>query len=292
MNTETAKNREISNVTVGFIGGGNMAHSIIGGLVPEVLPSKSICVFDPNTEQLQSLANEFNITPCQDNNELVAKSDAIVVAVKPQVMAKVLGPIAQNIIEKKPLLISVAAGVTCELINSIIQKQTQATKTDIAVIRVMPNTPSLVKAGASGLFANEHTNQNQKNIAQTLMSSVGSALWVNQETDIDTVTALSGSGPAYFMLFVQSLIESATKAGLDSDVAKQLAIDTCSGSAKLMQSSELSIEQLIKNVTSPKGTTEQALLSFQNQQLPNIIDTAFNAALNRSVELCDELKAS
>ncbi len=283
-------NMETETFTVGFIGGGNMAHSIIGGLIPEVLSSKSIYVFDPNAEQLQNLAKEFDITPCHDNHELVAQSDVIVIAVKPQVMSKVLTPISHDIADKKPLLISVAAGISCELINTIIQEQ--APTANVAVIRVMPNTPALVKAGASGLFANEYTNAKQKSIAETLMKAVGSALWVDQETDIDAVTALSGSGPAYFMLFVQSLIDSATKAGLNHDVAKQLAIDTCAGSAKLMQSSELPIEQLIKNVTSPRGTTEQALLSFQSQQLPNIIDTAFNAALNRSIELGEELKSN
>lgn len=266
-----------------------MASSIIGGLIPDIMQSQSIHVFDPNTEQLKKLSSDFNITACSENSELIRKSDVLIFAVKPQVMEEVLTPIAQDIIDKNPLIISIAAGINCDLIDKIITNSTTLENINNAIIRVMPNTPSLVKSGASGMYANQFASKEHKNIAQTLMSAVGSAFWVEKESDIDTVTALSGSGPAYFMLFVKSLIESAEQAGLPSDVAKQLAIDTCEGAAKLMHSSEHSIEQLIKNITSPGGTTEQALLSFQNDQLPNIIDNAFQAALKRSEELAAEL---
>lgn len=282
-------NKHTTNFTVGFIGGGNMASSIIGGLIPDIVNNKDIYVFDPNPEQLQKLSTDFDISTCSNNHELIQQSNVLVLAVKPQVMETVLTPIAQDIVNKKPLIISIAAGINCHLINQIITMTAAAKNTEIAVIRVMPNTPALVKSGASGMYANQSVSVEQKNIAQSLMSAVGSAFWVEQESDIDAVTALSGSGPAYFMLFVKSLIESAEKAGLPSNIAKQLAIDTCAGSAKLMHSSEHSIEQLIKNVTSPKGTTEQALLSFENDQLGKIVDSAFQAALKRSEELGVEL---
>ncbi len=282
-------NAHTKNFTIGFIGGGNMASSIIGGLVPNIVQSQSIYVFDPNADQMEKLSSDFNINTCSSNSELVQKSDVLVLAVKPQVMATVLTPIAQIILDKQSLVISIAAGINCDLIQQIIINATHVKNINTAVIRVMPNTPALVKSGASGMYANQSVSTEQKDIAQTLMSAVGSAFWVEKEQDIDAVTALSGSGPAYFMLFVKSLIESAEQAGLPSDIAKQLAIDTCAGSAKLMQSSEHSIEQLIKNVTSPKGTTEQALLSFQNDKLANIIDKAFQSALKRSEELGVEL---
>lgn len=280
------------NYSVGFIGGGNMASSIIGGLVPDIVKNESIFVFDPNADQLKKLSHEFGISLCKDNTELVQHCDVIILAVKPQMMAKVLTPIAQELLDKQPLIISIVAGISCDLINQILAQATQSKQShsvDISIIRVMPNTPALVKSGASGMYANQTINSEQKTIAQTLMKAVGSAFWVDKEADIDAVTALSGSGPAYFMLFVKSLIESAERAGLPSDIAKQLAMDTCAGSAKLMQMSEVPIEQLIKNVTSPGGTTEQALLSFENAQLANIIDQAFQAALKRSEQLGTEL---
>ena len=285
-----------ANYSVGFIGGGNMASSIIGGLVPEILNAESVFVFDPNDKQSTRLKEEFNINICSDNHRLIQQCDVVILAIKPQITASVIAPIAQILTDKKPLIISIAAGVSIDLIQQLIDINStprSAEKSRLAIIRVMPNTPSLVKSGASGMYANIHTSNTQKDIAQALMTAVGSALWVDQEKDIDTVTALSGSGPAYFMLFLQSLIDSAMNSGLPKEIAQQLAVDTCIGSAKLIQSNSdnnnANINQLIKNVTSPGGTTEQALLSFQKNQLAHIIDTAFQAALKRSEELGEEL---
>ena len=283
-----------TNYSVGFIGGGNMASSIIGGLVKDIIPNSSIHVFDSNSERLTQLSQQFDIIASNSNDALIEHCDVIFLAVKPQAMASVLTPIANQLCEKQPLIISIAAGITNQLIQQIIHtscdnNENAENANKLAIIRVMPNTPALVRAGASGMFANQNVNITHKNIANTLMLAVGSAVWVNNESDIDTVTALSGSGPAYFLLFIQSLIESAEAAGLSNDVAKQLAIDTCAGSARLAQSSDIDINQLIKNVTSPGGTTEQALLSFENNELAHIIDCAFTAALKRSKELCVEL---
>ena len=277
--------------SIGFIGGGNMARSIIGGLVPDIIDSRCIHVFDPNLEQLNQLQEQFNVVASASNEDLITHCDVIVLAVKPQAMSTVLSPISTALCEKSPLIISIAAGITNDLILQTINKSCNSTQSNnsLAIIRVMPNTPALVKAGASGMYANKYVTSSQKEIADTLLSAVGSAVWVENEIDIDAVTALSGSGPAYFMLFIKSLIESAEQAGLSHTVAKQLAIDTCAGSAKLIQNSDTDITQLIKNVTSPGGTTEQALLSFKNNELPLIIDKAFQAALKRSIELGTEL---
>lgn len=272
----------MTDYTIGFIGGGNMASSLIGGMVPELLPAANVCVFDPSPDSQRRLADDYGIHICDDNQELIERSDVVVIALKPQVMQAVLSPLSDIINQQQPLLISVAAGIQCQHIeNWLGQPQ--------AVIRVMPNTPALVKAGASGLYANNRVSDEQKNIATMLLQSVGSVAWVEAEDDIDAVTALSGSGPAYFMLFVKSLIESGIAAGLDPEVARELAISTCNGAAALVRSSDESIQQLIDNVTSPGGTTEQALISFKNNQLPTIVDQAFNAALQRSKELAQEL---
>ena len=276
----------MTDYTIGFIGGGNMAASIIGGLVPDQVRADHICVFDPNPQSCQRLANDYKVNICENNTELLSRSDVIVIAVKPQVMETVLRPLAAVAQTKKPLFISIAAGIPCTLINTWLDTTGHE---EHAIVRVMPNTPALVKAGASGLYANQHVSNQQREQAQNLMQAVGSTAWVPEEANIDAVTALSGSGPAYFMLFVKSLIEAGVNAGLTVDVARQLAIDTCAGSAKLMASSEHDIQQLIDNVTSPAGTTEQALLSFGRQELPKVVETAFNAALQRSEELAKEL---
>ena len=280
-----------TNYSIGFIGGGNMASSIIGGLVPDIIDSDSIHVFDPNFDQLSQLCKQFGVVASPSNEDLIQHCDVVVLAIKPQTMSAVLTPIATILCEKKPLIISIAAGITNDIILQVITQSCkhEAPRKDLAIIRVMPNTPALVNAGASGMYANDYVTNSQKEIADTLLSAVGCAVWVDNESDIDAVTALSGSGPAYFMLFIQSLIESAEQAGLSHTVAKKLAINTCAGSAKLIQNSEADIAQLIKNVTSPGGTTEQALQSFKNNELPHIIDNAFKAALQRSKELGAEL---
>jgi len=153
----------------------------------------------------------------------------------------------------------------------------------------MPNTPALIGQGASGLYANDRVNDEQRVVASQLVNAVGSSAWVDKENDIDSITALSGSGPAYFMLFIQSLIESAVNAGLEPEAAKTLAVKTASGAAALIDSSDLPLQTLIDNVTSPGGTTEQALLSFERSNLKGVVDSAFNAAKNRSEEMAKEL---
>ena len=153
----------------------------------------------------------------------------------------------------------------------------------------MPNTPALIGKGAAGLFANARVSTEQKTLTTQMMQSIGVANWVKSESDIDSITALSGSGPAYFMLFIQGLIESSVKAGIDADTAKTLAVQTALGTAELINSSELDLKTLIDNVTSPNGTTEQALKSFADQDLKGSIQSAFDAARIRSEQLAKEL---
>lgn len=268
---------------IGFIGGGNMASSLIGGLIDNgTMSAEQLVVHEPNADKLKALAQQFKIRKANSNTELVELCDIVVIAVKPQVLEEVLTPLSSAIKAKQPLLISVVAGIPASLIE-------QWLNTELAIIRVMPNTPALIGEGASGLYANTQVSQSQREQATLLLDAVGCSAWVTSESDIDSVTALSGSGPAYFMLFIKSLIEAGVKAGLDEDTAKQLAIKTASGTAALIESSDLDLQTLIDNVTSPGGTTEQALKSFHQSGLPQVVEDAFSAAKNRSEELAKEL---
>jgi len=260
-----------------------MATSLIGGVVSQGgTPAKHIWVFEPNQEKAKALASEYGVNTAQDNAELIANSDIAVVAVKPQVLQQILLPIAKDFQNAKPLIVSVVAGITVASIEKWLGG-------DFSIVRVMPNTPALVGMGASGLFANQRVSQEQRDACEQLCNAVGVSSWVNSEADIDSVTALSGSGPAYFMLFIQGLIEAAEAAGLSSESAKQLAVQTAAGAAQLVATSDTPLQTLIENVTSPNGTTEMALQSFNDADLKSIIADAFEAARTRSEELAKEL---
>ena len=271
------------NQTIGFIGGGNMASSLIGGLINgDVVKPHNIMVFDPSPERAQELHTQYSIKIAESNEQLIQNSSVVVIAVKPQVLNAVLNPLASAFQANPPLIVSVVAGITANSIEQWLGG-------NVAIVRVMPNTPALIGQGASGLYANDRVNDEQRVVASQLVNAVGSSAWVDNENDIDSITALSGSGPAYFMLFIQSLIESAVNAGLEPEAAKTLAIKTASGAAALIDSSDLPLQTLIDNVTSPGGTTEQALLSFERSNLKGVVDSAFNAAKNRSEEMAKEL---
>lgn len=270
------------DIKIGFIGGGNMATSLIGGLVDGDHATSDIIIYEPNSDKAKQLARQFQVTIASDNTALIQQSDVIVMAVKPQVLQQVLSPLAESFNTHKPLIISVVAGIQISSIENWLNGQ-------YAIVRVMPNTPALIGQGASALVANERVNQGQRSIAASLLASVGITVWLDNEMDIDNVTALSGSGPAYFMLFIKCLIDAAVNSGMEENTAKNLAIQTAIGAAQLVAQSEDSLETLINNVTSPNGTTEAALNAFAQANLPNVINHAFNAAKRRSQELADEL---
>lgn len=260
-----------------------MATSLIGGLLKQGhTAAQDVYLFDPNAEQAQKVAADYKISLAADNQALVAACEVVVIAVKPQVLETVLRPLSQVFQDTKPLIISVVAGIKAQSIEAWLGD-------DFAVARVMPNTPALVGQGASGMYANSRVSEAQRSATETIVNAVGVGAWVNTEHDIDSVTALSGSGPAYFMLFIQGLIEAAERAGMDPNTAKTLAVQTAVGAAALVGNSELPLQTLIDNVTSPNGTTEQALKSFANDDLKGIVSNAFAAAKNRSAELADEL---
>ncbi len=270
------------NQTIGFIGGGNMATSLIGGLIKTGINAKQIIVHEPNTDKANDLVDAFKIEVAATNLDLIERSTVVVIAVKPQVLQSILSPLADAFNANTPLIISVVAGITVSSIEQWLESEH-------AVVRIMPNTPALVGVGACGLYANQRVSKEQREISQQITDSVGKSAWLEIEQNIDAVTALSGSGPAYFMLFIKSLIDSAIDAGIEPETAKILAVQTAAGSAALIEDSNKNLQTLIDDVTSPGGTTEQALKSFKESKLPASVDNAFKAALLRAGELAEEL---
>jgi len=267
----------VSTTKIGFIGAGNMANSLIRGLLARGARADSIWATDVDSDKLQQLAAELGINTAPAA-ELVAHVEVLVLAVKPQVMRTVCEQLAADVQARRPLVVSIAAGITL----SHLQWWLGA---DIAIVRCMPNTPALVSKGASGLFANANVSQAGRQLAADLMSSVGLAVWLNKESDIDAVTALSGSGPAYFFLFMEAMQAAAVEMGLSAELARALTYQTAAGAAELAQHSQEDTAQLRRNVTSPGGTTERAIAEFEAGALRSLVQRALLAAQLRSTEL-------
>lgn len=268
-----------------FIGAGNMASSIIGGLVAKGYPARSIIASDPLEATLERLKQ--NVAPVRvttDNLKAVAEADVIVLAVKPQAMQSVLEPIAATLRENRPLIISIAAGIEIRSIETWLGDA-------LPIVRCMPNTPALVQTGATGLFANAAVSAAQKTQADTILRAVGIALWVDSEADIDAVTAVSGSGPAYFFMVMEAMQAAGEKLGLAPDVAKQLTLQTALGAAQMAISSDVDAAELRRRVTSPNGTTERAIAAFEAGGLRELFERALTDCRDRSVELARELGA-
>jgi len=271
-----------SPVTLCFIGAGNMAGSMIGGLVSNQYPAQKIIAHDLDAEILQQLQDTFSIRTELDSATAIAEADIIILAIKPQVMQQVCKSLAQLVDNspQKPLFISIAAGIRETDINRWLGG-------GHAVVRCMPNTPALVSLGASGLYANTAVSLTQKQHAEQILQSTGITVWVEDEAQLDAVTAISGSGPAYFFLFIESLQNAAIELGLDSDTAAKLARQTALGAATMAIDKD--VTTLRQQVTSKGGTTQQAIASFQHNGLQKLVFDATRAAADRSVELADEL---
>lgn len=271
----------MNNINISFIGAGNMANSIIGGLIAHGMPSESIFVSDPNEQNLNKVVQSYGVTATRTNAAAVEQSDVIVLAVKPQVMREVCTELAPHI-PVGVLVISIAAGISCDSLARWLGNGR-------AIIRCMPNTPALVAEGASALFANAATSGQQKEIANTILSAVGSVSWVEEEGLIDAVTAVSGSGPAYFFLVMEAMINAGVQQGLARETAESLAIQTALGAAKLARESDVDVAELRRRVTSPNGTTERAIAAFEEHKLGDIFAIAMKACADRSRELAIEL---
>lgn len=266
--------------SLAFIGAGNMARSIIGGLVQEGFSPERILASDRNPDVLAQLAADFGIGT-GDNHSVARRSDVVILAVKPQVMKTVTQDL-QPALAHKPLLISIAAGIDGASLSHWLGEEQ-------AIVRCMPNTPSLVKAGASGLFANDHTSEAQRAIAETVMGAVGKVQWLPNEGLMDSVTAVSGSGPAYFFLVMEAMIDAGVELGLERDTATELTLQTALGAAQLAQSSDVDVAELRRRVMSPGGTTEVAIQSFEQDQLRATFKRAMDACAERSATLAREL---
>ncbi len=268
----------MENTTIGFIGAGNMANSLIRGLLAKGSPPSSIIAADVDDNKLQVLGSDCGIRTAE-NQSLTNEADVIVLAVKPQVMEEVCKGI--NLDSDSCLVVSIAAGTTIAQLQHWLGSET-------AIVRCMPNTPALIGNGATGLFANDFVSEAQKDLAKSLVDAVGISVWVDNETDIDTVTAVSGSGPAYYFLFMEAMQEAATELGLPEDVARQLIYQTALGAANLAMESSDSTAELRRKVTSPGGTTEQAVKTFETGELRQLVKKALSAAKERSIELAKD----
>lgn len=271
-----------ADTNIGFIGAGNMASAIIGGLAGKGRDPQTIAAFDPDAGRTGALREEHGIRIADGNQQLLNDCGIVVLAVKPQVMRDVLSPLVGAVPATPPLIISVAAGIRVASIEQWLGRR-------LAVIRVMPNTPSLVGAGAAGLYANDLVTAEQRRAAEALMQAVGITAWVDDEGQLDTVTGIAGSGPAYFMLFMEAMVDAAVQRGLDRETAQALVVQTCGGAAELARRSPESLAQLRINVTSPGGTTERALETMKAAGIDEIIRSAVNAAAERADELATTL---
>ncbi|MDA9877798.1 pyrroline-5-carboxylate reductase [Luminiphilus sp.] len=272
----------MSEPKITFIGGGNMARAIYRGLVESGFPAENIGVVDPS-EAAQSAARASGLIRIAESaTDADLSVDLIVLAVKPQITDIALSPLAHRVSSTATVL-SIIAGINSASLANLL-----GLPSDDAVVRSMPNTPALVGEGMTGLFSNSDQRAHGRILAERVMSAVGQCVWVSNESDLDLVTAISGSGPAYFFLFMESLADAAVELGMSPQTAHQLSVQTALGAAKLAQASDDGLAKLRENVTSPGGTTEQAIESFEASELRAIVMSATRAAKKRSIELSEE----
>jgi len=263
-----------------FIGAGNMAGSIISGLVKGGYPADFICASDPSVDNTEKLTQSYAVKGSQDNVEAANWCEVIVLAVKPQIMAAVCQTLADHGVDfSNKLVISIAAGISVQRLQSLLGA-------DSAIIRTMPNTPALVQKGMAGLFASKQVSEADKTFAGELMSAVGEIVWVEEEALINAVTAASGSAPAYFFLFMEAMQAKAMAMGFDEEQSRLLVLQTALGSAEMVkQNADISLSQLRENVTSKGGTTAEGIRTFNELGLTDIVAKAMQAVADRGLEM-------
>ncbi len=272
----------MQQIKIAFIGAGNMATCLIGGLLKEGIPSENIIASDVNEQACATLQARFSIQTTNQNQQAIEKADLVVLAIKPQILQQVCEQLAPTLVSNSPLILSIAAGIRTSDLQYWLGGQ-------IPLIRAMPNTPAMIQAGATALYASQEVSQTQKDQAEALMRTTGLTLWVDDETQMDTVTALSGSGPAYYFLFMEIFQKTAEDLGLDAKTAHLLTLQTALGAAKMALESQDSPAVLRQKVTSPKGTTESAIQSMLDNGIETVLKNALIAAKERSVTLSKEL---
>jgi pyrroline-5-carboxylate reductase len=263
---------------IAFIGGGNMARSLIGGLLGHGAHASTIAVAEPRAFTCQELAREFGVTTYTDNALAAEGAEVLVLAVKPQIMPAALKQLKHVVQRSRPLVISIAAGIRIDQIERWLGGPQ-------SVVRCMPNTPALIGAGATGLYANGRVSPPQRAQAQHLLDAAGLTAWVPEEEQLDVVTAISGSGPAYFFMLVEALEEAGIAQGLEPETARALAAQTALGAGRMLVEGGESARTLRERVTSPNGTTQAALDSFAADHFPLIVGRAVDAATRRAEAL-------
>jgi len=273
----------MNNSILGFIGGGNMATSLIHGLINSAYSPKQIWVSDPNIEKRNHL-NQLKVHTTDSDTTVFENANVVVLAVKPNDIKAVAEGLQSKIKKSKtPLIISIAAGIPTAQLNHWFGEQ-------LPIVRAMPNTPALLRAGATGLYANLKVSEEQKELAESILRAVGIAVWVDHEHEMDIITALSGSGPAYFFYIIKALQQGAEQMGLPSKITKILSLQTALGAARMAMESEIPVEGLIERVTSKGGTTEKALQVLQSRGIAEILKEALEAARHRSKEISEHFK--
>ncbi len=268
--------------SIAFIGGGNMARSLIGALVGSGMSAQKISVAEPNEEPRAQLAKDFGVNVFTDGSDAVREADIVLLAVKPQIMSSVCASLAPVLESRRPLIVSIAAGLQSAQIDRWLGG-------GFPIVRCMPNTPSLIGAGATGMIANAAVGAAGRDLAERILGATGLAVWVDREELIDAVTGVSGSGPAYFFLMIEALEDAGVTEGLPRETARALAIQTCLGAALMASEDSEPPARLRERVTSPNGTTAAALKAFADGGLPELVGKAVSAATQRGAEMSREL---
>ena len=272
---------DLQNLRIGFIGGGNMARSLIGGLLQRKASATNITVSDPIDAQLRQLESQFGIFATRDNTQVLRRSDVVILAVKPQDLHPVARSLAAVMGTPPPLFISIAAGARARDIRRWLG--------GVPVVRAMPNRPALQGCGVSGVYAPAEVTAGDRDFAAAILGAVGPVVWVDEEDQMDAVTAVSGSGPAYVFMLIEMMESAGVNLGLTPEVSRRLAIETAFGSAVMSRDSAESPAVLRQQVTSKGGTTEAALRVLESSGVRDIFAGAIAAAASRSAQLAEEL---
>ncbi len=276
MDQESFKKMEIKN-KYAFIGAGNMGQALIKGARESGIAGESINISDPSIDVRKKCASVLKVNTFSDNKSATENADIVVFSVKPQEIKSAMRSISFTT-KKDVLYISVAAGVTLQKLRASIGEKA-------SIVRCMPNTPAIIRSGITALIANDDVTKNQRLDAESLLAAVGKTVWLEDESLMDAVTAVSGSGPAYFFLLIELLENTAVELGLPPELANKLAVETAFGACKLAKNASETPSQLKKNVTSPNGTTEAALKVFVEEKIERTVRLAITAARDRSIEL-------
>jgi len=272
-------------VSIAIIGAGNMGGAILGGLIANHHPKEHLWITDPQPAKLNTLKERYGIHATHDNAEAISHSKVVILAVKPQMLQEVTKSITAALGDAEPLILSIAAGVRLATLKKWLGE-------DIHIVRCMPNSPALIQAGVTALCADSAVTPEERLLAESIMAATGMTLWVDRERDMDAVTALSGSGPAYFFYIMHAMEDAAIALGLPEDTARKLTVQTALGAARMAAECHLSLTELEQQVTSKGGTTEAALKVFDDSHVQRIIETALLAAQKRSVELAKSHSAN